>query len=114
MTGSPFTFPYAIYTQNYDVAPLFSFLDLAPDLSYRHRVMSDFHSGFIVDIYRAQRGGLEISPTEWVFTGRFFVGPVFGIITLLGFWWRTRWGLFCAVMMLFGGVAHQISSSDPY
>jgi hypothetical protein len=114
VSGSPFTFPYAIYTQNYDVAPLFSFLDLAPELSYRHQVMSDFHSGFMVDTYRAQRGGLKLSPTEWVFTGRFFVGPAFGIITLLGFWWRARWGLFCSMMMVFAGVAHQISSSDPY
>jgi len=109
VTGSPFTTPYTVYLDMYDVVPLFTFQELSPEPNYRHEILRRFQLEFMVPTFRQQQG----EPLMDIHSGRilsgFFLGTPLALVTFLGLYWRSRWLLLVMLTLGTAALSHAVT-----
>ena len=95
VTGSPFRFPYLVYTKIYDPVPFFPWQALKPLPDYHHVVMRAGYLGW-VDRYRFVREHpFQVAVGRARYVASFFFGPLLvmpAVVLLLA----GRWSFFCS------------------
>lgn len=111
VTGDPLKMPYVLYTERYDVAPVFVFGDLHLGKTFRHESMRAYHEGFVVDGYHQKRNGAGLSLSHIALAPTFFWGYALWLPVLFAFGGSTRrWSLFFALVLLLSILASAASS----
>jgi hypothetical protein len=93
VTGSPFTFPYQVYQQQYGQAPLFLFESPGPKPTYRHAVFDELHSTWELEWYGRQAtfaGWLHTKAVVTWMAMLFFFPPAMAAGALACRPWRWR------------------------
>ena len=111
VTGSPLVPPYTAYADAYDVVPVFTFGELATPPEYHHETLREFHLGFMVEGFQAQKEGFGIEVADIRLLVAFFLGPMLGMLTLLGLLWRDRWLLYVLIVLGAAFASHSVTLS---
>ena len=110
-TGDPLKMPYVLYTERYDVAPVFVFGELRTDKTFQHESMRAYHAGFVVDGYRLKRGGSGLSWAHVELAPKFFWGFALSLPVLFAFGGPLRrWSFLAAVVVILSILASAASS----
>jgi hypothetical protein len=107
ITGNPLRMPYQIHEEAYGLSPLFLWQAPKEEPVYRHKVIHDFYTGWILRYYMSQRSlsGFLIESEQKVTRLWFFYLGLFLTPPLLMLPWvlRNRWMQFallsCAIVM---------------
>jgi hypothetical protein len=111
VTGSPFTAPYSLYADTYDVVPVFTFQELNPEPEYRHELLRSFHLGVMMRNFQHQKEGPIIDLANVRLLAGFFLGPSLMLVTLLGLFWRSHWLLFVLLTLAAAVWSHAVTLS---
>jgi hypothetical protein len=93
VTGSPWTFPYAVHESTYGQCPMFVGESPAPKPVYRHAEIDEFHSGWELDWHRRQstlRGWVNTKSALLWMAAEFLFTPVIaaGVLLVRPVRWR--------------------------
>lgn len=115
ITGSPFTMPYHVYTEGYDVVPVFRYQADRPEPEYLHDVVRRYHTGFMVGIASRQRRGLGVEVSDVLYLASFLLGYPLAAAAFLGIlYWRDRWRVWLLVLLCIGSVGHSVTLISPF
>jgi hypothetical protein len=110
VTGDMFRLPYQVHAESYGQAPLFLLQKETPQLSYRHKVLQDFHEMYELDFYKNQRSMpfLIILRSAFLILLAAFHSvnilaiPLIGTLTFLAPWsLRNEWAFRALLVYLF-------------
>jgi hypothetical protein len=95
VTGNPLCLPYQVHEETYVANPLFFWQELRPIPHYRHRIIAEFWTGWVFDLYAKHRtleglAGVTYSKLQQL--GIFYLGIwMTAALLLLGPALRDRW-----------------------
>jgi hypothetical protein len=112
VTGSPLVFPYLVYGQQYDVARNFKLQPLRAEPAYRIESMRRYHTGYMMEGYRAQQENLGLDRYETRLLGRFYLGLVLAPVFLLGLAWESGWRTLSAALLALGIGSHMFTGIE--
>ncbi len=74
VTGDPLRPPYMVHSEQYEITSMLVFRPLKPDKVYNHKVIRDFHYGYMLDAYNKKRQGFGIDAANLAELPEFFLG----------------------------------------
>ncbi len=111
VTLDPLKMPYMLYTERYDIAPVFAFQDLRTDKTFRHESIRAYHEGFVVEGYERKRSGAGLTLEHIELAPAFYWGFALWITVLFAFGGSSRrWSLLLALVVLLSVLASAASS----
>ena len=79
-TGNPLRAPYSVNSATYRPVGLFPWDKVSGEISYRHKVMHDYYTGWVMDQYQFSRTHpLTLLILKALMTWNFFLGPALTI-----------------------------------
>jgi hypothetical protein len=111
VVGKPLLMPRLVNHHTYMMAPVFLWQEPAPQPHYRHRAMRDFHVGWEMSDYLAQRSLLGRVSWGWDKATRLAGeyarswGLAVPLIVLPWVFWRDRWMRIAVLLLAFFAVA---------
>jgi hypothetical protein len=115
VTGSPFTMPYQVYTETYEVVPVLRFQEFRAEPAYWHDVIRDFHLGFQRGQAEAQLGGLGVSESDIRGLAAFLLGRPLSAVAVLALLVGRGPRIWLIVVLLASGtVSHAITLVSPF
>ena len=111
VTGSVLRFPYAEYADQYDFVPTMRHQDFDPQPRYRHEILRRYFTGYRVEDFNAQLSGWGLDMTDVERNWRFYVGLLLTPVLLAGFFWRSPWMAFSALLLLVGILSHLVAAA---
>ena len=94
MTGAPWRLPYLVYEHQYAGTPYFVWQAPGPEPAFQNAAFADYYHDYMVPLSRFYGPPLRVWGERVFLTARNFLGPLLGLVALLGLALRPRgWSL---------------------
>jgi hypothetical protein len=111
VTGDALRMPYQVYTEQYDVAPIFIFGQPRTGKTYNHASMRAYHQVWVMEGYRQKRSGAGLRPQHLALPLQFFWGFALWLPVLFALGRPARrWALFATAVLILSILASAASS----
>jgi hypothetical protein len=111
VTGDLLTMPYQMYSERYDVAPIFIFGRPEVKKTYNHSSMESYHTGFVMEGYIQKKKGAGLTLEHLRLPIQFFWGSALFLPVLFAFGRPgRRWAILAASVLALSVLASAVSS----